>query len=751
MKILFLIILTIAMSICTSAQNRIETDRNIGFDVLETQDLIVLDGVLNEKSWKRAMSASEFSQYFPYDTILALHATEIYMCYDDDYLYVAAKCKAKTNDFVVPSLRRDYGFSGSDNISFLFDTFNDKTNAFLFGINPYGVTREALISNGGRTGGSFDDSWDNTWSGNAKIYDDHWIAEIAIPFKTLRFKEGATSWRFNSYRFDTQENEITSWINIPTNRILMDLSYMGNMKWENPLKKSGKNVAIIPYTIVGAARDFENLDENKTQTNFNIGGDAKIAINSGLNLDLTFNPDFSQVEVDQQVTNLSRFEIFFPERRQFFLENADLFGNFGNGRMNPFFSRRIGISQDTTTGNNVQNTIYYGARLSGKLNDKLRIGLINMQTAAQEENDLPSFNYTALAVEQQVFDRSSLAFILVNKEAFNADDFSGTVDPYNRVGGLEYRLASSDNSWVGKFSYFRALTPEALEKKYAHFGQLQLIKRRYTAEWAHMIIGEGFDAQVGFVPRKDILRVSPRLGINFYPNGSVLTRHTINFNTRWFYKLGDDDNEVLEDFDLSERNISINWSLSFKDNSRFNLELENTDLILLGDFDPTRIQEDSVFLPAGSRYNFTALTMNYRSDRSKKLSFNLRPTIGQFFSGFRAGVSGSLSYRYQPYGSISLNYTYNHIDLEGDFEKADLWLVGPRLDLTFSKKTFFTSFVQYNNQLNNVNINTRFQWRFKPVSDFFIVYSDNYLTNNFSQFASRNRSIVVKFTYWLSV
>jgi hypothetical protein len=745
MKLLSFFIFFLSLGFCVYAQNRIETDKYIGFDVLLTEEPIVLDGILDEQSWVRAKAAREFSQYFPYDTILAVHRTEIYMCYDD------AKCKAETNDFVVPSLRRDYGFSGSDNISFLFDTFNDKTNAFLFGINPYGVIREALISNGGRTGGSFDDSWDNTWAGNAKIYEDYWIAEIAIPFKTLRFNEGTKSWRFNSYRFDTQENEITTWVNIPTNRILMDLSYMGEMKWEAPLKKSGKNVSIIPYTIAGAARDFENVDEESTQTNFNIGGDAKIAINSGLNLDLTFNPDFSQVEVDRQVTNLSRFEIFFPERRQFFLENADLFGNFGNGSMNPFFSRRIGVSQDTTTGSNIQNTIYYGARLSGKLNDKLRIGLINMQTAAQEENDLPSFNYTTLALEQQVFDRSSLAFILVNKEAFNSENFSGTVDPYNRVGGLEYRLASSDNSWVGKFSYFRAITPGGLDKKFSHYAQLQHIKRRYTAEWAHSIIGEGFDAQVGFVPRKDILRLNPRFDVDFYPNGSILTRHTIGIRTDWFYKLGDDDNEIIEDFNLAERNLSLNWNLRFKDNSSLNVELGNRNIILLNDFDPTRIQDEDVFLSAGSEYNFTAFSMRYRSNRAKKFALQFNPIIGEFFNGFRAGVSGAFSYRYQPFGSISLNYTYNHIKLDGDFEEANLWLVGPRLDLTFSKKTFFTTFVQYNSQLDNININSRFQWRFKPVSDFFIVYSDNYLTDNFSQFSVRNRSIILKFTYWLTI
>ena len=174
---------------------------------------------------------------------------------------------------------------------------------------------------------------------------------------------------------------------------------MGELNFEEPLEKPGTNVSIIPYASASVTRDFENIDQTEAQYSYNFGGDAKIGLSSSLNLDLTANPDFSQVEVDRQVTNLDRFEIFFPERRQFFLENADLFGRFGTGRMNPFFSRRIGVSIDTTTGNNVQNTIIGGARVSGKVSDKLRVGLINMVTARKRENDLPTFNYSIAAAE----------------------------------------------------------------------------------------------------------------------------------------------------------------------------------------------------------------------------------------------------------------------------------------------------------------------------------------------------------------
>ena len=226
---------------------------------------------------------------------------------------------------------------------------------FLFGMNPYGVRREALIANGGRMTDDFSESWDNKWTGQAQIFDDHWVAEFAIPFKTLRFQQGDKQWRFNSYRYDTQVNEISSWYRIPQNQIIMDLGHMGDMIWDKPLGKPGTNFSVIPYSTAGVFRDLENPMQTNAKWNTGIGADAKIGLTSGLNLDLTINPDFSQVEVDDQVINLDRFEIRLPEKRQFFLENADLFSSFGGGRENPFFSRRIGVSIDSATGQNVQN------------------------------------------------------------------------------------------------------------------------------------------------------------------------------------------------------------------------------------------------------------------------------------------------------------------------------------------------------------------------------------------------------------
>ncbi|MEM6800645.1 MAG: DUF5916 domain-containing protein [Bacteroidota bacterium] len=720
-------------------------------ELKESSEKIILDGELNETSWFAGKPANNFYQQFPADTSRAQAGTEIYMTYDKDNLYVGIKCYAKGDEHVINSLRRDYDFFGTDNISILFDTYNDQTNAFLFGMNPYGVRREALIANGGRSFGDFLTSWDNKWFGEAKIHDGYWIAEMAIPFKTLRFKDGGDEWRFNSYRFDTHDSEISTWTHIPRNFLIMDLGYMGKMKWDKPLKKTGSNISLIPYIIGGATRDYTDVEEDSPDFSRNIGGDAKIAVTSALNLDLTINPDFSQVEVDQQVTNLDRFEIFFPERRQFFLENADLFSSFGNSRVNPFFSRRIGVGVDPNTGQNFQNPILFGARLSGKLSDKTRIGVLNMQTAKQEESGLPQFNYTVAALQQQVFSRSNLSFIFVNKDAVNPSEFNGGFNNYNRVVGLEYRIGSADNRWSGKIAQHQAFTPTDKKDKFFHFSQVEYRVRDYRLEAAFGYVGEGFEAEVGFVPRRDYVIWSPEFELYFYPKSGPISIHSINVDYREIIKIGNDGNTLLPRWSLADRGSEISWDFALKNTARASLELAYDQVFLFNDFDPTRLQEDGIFLPAGTTYQYTAFSGSFQSDQRKVFTYSIEPTIGQFFNGFRAGLDGEAGVRLQPYGNIAMAFSYNHINLADPFLPANLWLVGPRIDLTFSKNLFLTTFIQYNNQIDNLNINARLQWRFAPVSDFFLVYTDNYLTDPFSQFSVRNRGIVAKLTYWLNL
>lgn len=703
------------------------------------------DGHLTEEIWMNGILTSSFWQMFPADSIHATGQTELMMAYDDQFLYVAVIARTIGDQFVVPSLRRDYTFQGNDNLTLVFDTFGDKTNALVFGLNPYGVQREALISNGGRALPDFQASWDNKWKGNAVRFENYWTAEFAIPFKTLRYQDGSTRWRFNCYRSDTQINEQSTLNPIPRNRLIMDLSFMSEIVWDEPLKKAGTNISIIPFVTAGKSRDYQN-PENEGKIKPGVGLDGKISITSGLNLDLTINPDFSQVEVDQQVTNLDRFEIFFPERRQFFLENSDLFGTFGlSTRINPFFSRRIGVAVDPKTGQNIQNVIQFGARLSGKLNENLRVGLLNMQAAPIPENELPAFNYTVAAFQQKVFNRSNFSLFGINKQAV------GESDRFNRVFGAEYRLLSADNKWNGKAFLHKSFSPNNKDHSYSQGGSIEYLTRKFRAEWAHVLIGNGFDAEVGFVPRKDIFLISPEAEIFFYPKKGFLNWHSLMVDTRFFWQIGKDGNDIFAPWSLSEEQIEMTWGFQTSNRTEGGVQWVYNHITLMRDFDPTRQQKEGVVLPKGTSYKFSEFFFEYSSDQRKKMFYTLTPNAGQFYSGIKAGVRAVGSYRFQPYGSISMNLNYNYVDLQGKFEPVSIWLVGPRIDFTFTKDIFLTTFIQYNSQLNNVNFNTRLQWRYAPVSDFFLVLTDNFGTEgNFSQFAIRNRAIIAKLTYWFN-
>jgi hypothetical protein len=258
-----------------------------------TNEKPVIDGKIEEDCWKKGRGAKDFWQLFPTDSIKNPVQTEIFMAYDKYNLYVAAICYSKGNKYIVPSLKRDFRAGGNDNVTFVFDSYNDRTNAFVFGINPLGVMREAVIANGGRERSDFNENWDNKWHGESFIGENYWSAEIVIPFAALRFKENSTSWNFNAYRFDTQSNTQSTWNHIPQNQLPMSLAFMSKIEFEKPIEKTGSAFTVIPYVSGGSVKDFTS--NSPTNNTFGIGGDAKIGLSPSLNLDLTVNPDFSQV------------------------------------------------------------------------------------------------------------------------------------------------------------------------------------------------------------------------------------------------------------------------------------------------------------------------------------------------------------------------------------------------------------------------------------------------------------------------
>ncbi|QLG44220.1 DUF5916 domain-containing protein [Costertonia aggregata] len=707
------------------------------FTVKFISETIVPDGIMDEPIWEKAELVNEFQQYFPTDNKSAEFQTEIKMLVSKTTLYVGLKVYTPGDDYVIPSLERDFRAGGNDNISIMFDTFNDGTNAFLFGTNPYGVRREALISNGGGENGSFTTSWDVKWKGDAQMYDGYYTAEMAIPLTSFKFTEGETKWRFQSYRFDMQNNETSSWYPVPQNQSIFSLAFMGDMVFERPLGKSRTPLALIPYINTISEKDFEG-DEGDTR--FKVGGDAKVAIGNGMNLDITVNPDFSNVEVDNIFTNLTRFEISLPERRQFFVDNNDLFGNFGGGRdANPFFSRRIGIATDTE-GNSVENDIIGGIRLSGKLNDNLRLGFLNIQTDKDESREIASNNNMMLALQQKVFSRSNIGMFFINRQAFGNEDFLTPDEKYNRVIGIDYNLASADNTWNGKVYAHKSFQPGDTKGNFSTGANLGRNTRYWSifSDWVY--VDEDFQSDLGFIRRKDIVKGVASIQRRFWPKKGPINNHGLEVFPVIIWRPG-------LDFQKTDHTFNANYSFEMKNLSEFGVEFSNRFIFLTDSFDPTG-SDDGLELPGNQGYHFNAVSFGYQSNRAKVLAFEGESSIGRFFNGDRFSIRGEAILRLQPKVRIGLNVNYDRISLPEPFPSADLWLISPTANITFSKSIFWSTIFQYSNQRDNLGINSRLQWRFAPLSDLFIVYNDNYAVNIFEP---KFRSINLKLTYWLNI
>jgi hypothetical protein len=444
-----------------------------------------------------------------------------------------------------------------------------------------------------------------------------------------------------------------------------------------------------------------------------------------MNLDLTYNPDFSQAEVDDQVTNLSRFELYFPEKRQFFLENADLFGNLGSSDIRPFFSRRIGLDAPVKAG----------ARLSGKIGNDWRLGIMDMQTDASGLN--PERNFFVSTIQKKVFSRSYVGMILVNKQQLNIP-VDTIMNNYNRIAGIEYNLQSRDNFWVGKafglksFNYLSKSTED-----YSQGLEMTYARKSVLVDFREYYVGKDFSAESGYVPRTDYFRFNPQFTYKFFPKNSNVEYHG--------FLTGVDNFFQNEQRNLTDRQIRGDYFFRFRDMSQIDFKNNYWYVMLRSPFDPTN--KKTQFLPKGSTYEWAETSLAYTSDSRRAFKYILQGGYGGFFNGNRISAMGNFNYRLQPYGYLSLIINYNDLLLPQPWQRTKFWLISPKVDMTFTEKLFFTTYVQYNQQADNLNINARLQWRYKPVSDFFIVYTNNYFPGSLSQ---KNWALVLKVSYWLN-
>ncbi len=694
---------------------------------------IEVDGLLDETEWKAADSTGEFRQYFPTDSLKARHQTKVKMLYNDQSLFIGILAYTAGDNFVVNSLRRDFGGATSDNISVMFDTYRDGSNAFLFSVTPYGVQRDVLVSGGGET---FNTTWDTKWLVESKRYQNYYVLEMAIPLHALKFREGDTRWNFQCYRWDLQSNEQSAWSPVPRNQLFSSLAFTGSLEFERPLGKSRTPLAIIPYVNTFMQKDFE-VDKTTNQLKF--GGDAKIAVGNSMNLDITVNPDFSNVEVDDAVTNLTRFEVLLPEKRQFFIDNSDLFGSFGSiyRDASPFFSRRIGIARDSF-GNLIENRIIGGVRLSGKINQDWRLGFLNVQTGEDLDKGIASNNNMMVAVQRKMFSRSNIGAFVINRETFGDYEFLQKSNKYNRVVGADYNLASKDNSWTGKFYLHKSFQPGDFEGNLSSQATVTRNTRKYRiiVDWVY--VDEDFRSDLGFIPRKGFFKSGNGFQRNFYPRKGIISQHTFGAMGLFFW---------TPSFKRTDHQYSFYWESVLKDQSTLEFQLNNQYVHLMHDFDPTRTT-GGIPLPGNKDYTFNQFMGTYQSNQAKMLSVNANITAGEFYNGHNTSVTGAFSLRMQPWVLFNLAMSYNGIRLPDPHHDADLWLVIPKMEITFSKSLFWSTLVQYSNQFKNFGINSRLQWRFAPLSDLYLVYTDNYMTDTFSP---RFRSINLKLTYWLNI
>jgi len=716
---LFLLIGMIFLPIYAQKKNK-----DFRLHIRKTSSPVIIDGIINEEAWKHTDVADSFFMVLPEDTGKANELSEIRMTYDDKYLYLAATFYNSTpGTYYVESLRRDFSFGKNDNFLIFIDPFNNQTTGFSFGTNAAGAQWDGTMFNGGNV----DLNWDSKWISEVKRDKDKWVFEMAVPFKSIRYKKGVKEWGINFSRLDLKSSEKSSWTPIPRQFPTASLAYTGVLVWDESPPETGVNFSLIPY-VLGSVNG-EKGEETEYETK--VGGDVKFALTSSLNLDLTINPDFSQVEVDRQITNLDRFELFFPERRQFFLENADLFANYGYSTIRPFFSRRIGLDVP----------IHAGIRVSGNLNEKWRMGVMDMQTAKKEDIGLPSQNFGVVSFQRKVFSRSSIGMIFVNKESINypedTDEFHELYPKFNRNLGLEYNLASSNNLWTGKAFLFKSFSPDESGNGITQAVNLEYKSQKWNWGVQEESVGENYRAEVGFVPRNGYIKITPFLGYLFYPKESKVLSHGPKWTSIYFF------NENMERTD----NLNLlQYFLNFRNRSSLRMTLIDEYVELLEPFDPTGTGKPE--LPAGSKHHWNAMRLNYESKPQSMFTYTISGRVGGYYEdGNWFSVTNELGYRFQPFVSLSSNISYNYISMPAPWDITEFWLIGAKADITFTNKLFFATLFQYNEQTNNFNLNSRFQWRYRPASDLFIVYTSN---NELAPLTGSNWSLTLKLIYWFN-
>lgn len=723
--------------IAHSQQNQPKSTRNTiqkpNYQAALLQENPQVDGeVINDPVWQMVPAIKDLVQIRPNYGAAVSERTEVRIAYTNTTFYVSVVCYDNDADqIVVSDSRRDADLNDEDSFLFIIDTYHDRQNGFLFGTNAQGMEYDAQIDNegkgnnnanrqqGGVIGGT-NINWDATWKVRSQIGDYGWSAEFAIPFRSLRFAPGDNkTWGLNFQRNISKNTETAYWTSLPLGFDMKRLSLAGNLGGLN-LKNPG-NLKLIPY-VLGKYVNDKSMEPKETDTNFDAGLDVKYSVTPSITLDLTYNTDFAQVEVDDQQVNLDRFNLFFPEKRAFFLENAGQFSVGSPGEVDLFFSRRIGISDD---GSLVP--IIGGARLSGKVG-QTNIGFLSMFTDDVSDAGIEKNNFTVARVNHNVSGtRSSVGGIFINRSGLGSLE-----DDYNRVFAVDGKWGIGNKAEIAGF-VAKSVTPGIEENDHAFkiLGNYDWNGWRLNVGYTE--VGEGFNPEVGFLQRTAFKK--PEFLVfkthRFKNAGKLLEiRPHVSYRGYWNF-----DNELVTSF----LHVDNHWV--FKSGLEIHTGINFTAEQVFQDFTIS-----DVTVPVGY-YNNEELQLVITTNPNNALAFDTRTIIGGYFNGNQISNSGTVNYRVGDKFNSSLTFSHNDIQLDtGDLTAL---VGGLRLSYSFTPRIFVQSLIQRNNVSNITSVNARFGWLQNANTGLFVVF--NVVKDDDLLDALNNQTLTIKYTHRFDV
>lgn len=747
-----------------------------------------IDGNLNDHSWQNASSISRFFQREPTMGAPSTELTELRILRDKDNIYIGIRCfDSEPNQIIASTMRRDGDVQDDDNIQIILDTYNDRRGGFFFATNPLGARLDMILSNEGRTQNK---SWDSVWECRARIDSLGWSAEIVVPFDQLRFPVSEESiWGINVSRTIRRHNERTFLVPPP-----LSYGFFGHLRTSKIATLTGlgrleerPRLEITPFAQVGNSQDLEDANK-KTQNQLNSGADLKLGVTSTMTLDLSWRTDFAQVEADQQKVNLTRFSEYFPEKRDFFLEGADIFSfgervrRFGGGNQPPtflFYSRRIGLEEGHVI------PVIAGGKLTGRAG-AYQIGVLNIatqetrfletntdsfyqtldgevfreskpnydkETAIElgtsdstfvDTTEIPRSHFSVIRLKRDLFSRSSIGLMAINRSPGSTSehnrslgldaDFSLLNTALNIRGFIARTITPSEPNYDKEIAIASGTIDSTNEKERESAGLMELDYRwgPFETRASYLDIGEAFNPEVGFVPRQGIRRF--RGVLRFRPLSS----------TRWIrrYSVGPEFT-YLTDLEnvLQSRELRFNAFVNLESGDWIGVRLYHQLERLEPDEDAFEIH-DNIIVPAGV-HRFAAHSLNFFTDQGRRIFGNGSFELGSYWTGKRMRVSMDGTTNLSNHLSISSRFEVNRVRLpQGDFQTNTM---SNRILYNFTTDLFIRGLVQWNSKQEFVGINALCNWRYRPGSDVFVVYSHVWDTQYGDPL---NRMLQFKMTYF---